>query len=282
MSYKTIVVHVDESKYLEKRVEVAAKIALHEKAHLVGIAATGLSRLLHRPAPAGQEGAMEPGKAEYLQTLRQRAADALERFEAVVRRNGVTSYEKRLIDDDAAGAVSRQGLYADLTVLGQSDADDPSLTARVDFPEYVVLNSECPVLIVPSSGRVFSIGDRVLVAWNSSMAALRSVRNALPFLRQAKSVQIAVISAASASEPEEMESGADIAAYLARHGVKAEVLRRTVEDNAGQALLSLATDLTSDLIVMGCVAHPRSRGVLLGGASRVVLEATTVPLLMSH
>lgn len=50
----------------------------------------------------------------------------------------------------------------------------------------------------------------------------------------------------------------------------------------GAHCLSLAADLTSDLIVMGCVAHPRSRSTLVGGTTRVVLEAATVPVLMSH
>jgi nucleotide-binding universal stress UspA family protein len=283
MSYKTILVHVNESKHLYKRVEVAAKIALHENAHLIGVAVTGISPSLHRPVVPNQDGGKtEPSEAEYMETLRQRAQAALEKFETLARTIGVSSYEKRLIDNEAADAVSTQGRYADLIVLGQSDTDDPSLTAKVDFPEYVVLNSECPVLIVPYAGRVFSIGDRVLIAWNGSMAASRAVRNAMPFLRQAKNVRVAIIRAGSCPDPHGEDSCAEIVAYLARHDVAAEVVRRTGEDEAGHALLSLAADLTSDLIVMGCVAHPRAREVLLGGATRVVLEAATVPVLMSH
>jgi nucleotide-binding universal stress UspA family protein len=283
MSYKIILVHVDESKHLDKRVEVAAKIALHQNAHLVGVAVTGISRLLHRPIVPDPDGRnIEPYNAEYMEMLRQRANGALDKFETLVRGIGVTSYEKRLIDDEAADAISMQGLYADLIVLGQSDPDDPSPAARVDFPEYVVLNSECPVLIVPYTGRVFSIGDRVLIAWNESTAASRAVRNAMPFLQQAKNVQVAIINAGSRVNPHCEEFGAEIVVYLARHNIKVEVIRRTVADATGHALLALAADLTSDLIVMGGVAHPRSRSVLLGGATGVVLEEATVPVLMSH
>ena len=283
MSYKTILVHVDESKHLAKRVKVAAKIALHEKAHLIGIAVTGIPRSLRRPAVAGRDGSdMERYKAEYLETLRQRANDALENFDTLVREIGVTSYEKRLMDDEAAAAISRQSLSVDLIVLGQSNKDDLSLTAMVDFPEYVVLNSECPVLIVPYAGRMFCVGERVLIAWNGSKAASRAVRNAMPFLQQAKKVQLAIIDAASRPDPQYQESGAEIAACLAGHKIELEIVHRTVSGDAGHALLALAAEQGSDLLVMGCVAHPRWRGVLLGGATRVVLEAATVPILMSH
>lgn len=56
MSYKTILVHVDESKHLDKRVEVAAKIAAHENAHLIGVAATRLSEGIPGAGPAAPKG----------------------------------------------------------------------------------------------------------------------------------------------------------------------------------------------------------------------------------
>lgn len=282
MSYKTILIHIDESRHLDQRVEVAARIALHEKALLIGLAVTGISRLLRSPAIDSEDGGrIEPYRAEYLASLRQRASLALQRFEALARRIGVVSYEKRLIDDEAADAVSAQGRYADLIILGQSATDNPSVMTNVDFPEYVILNSECPVLIVPYAGRVSSIGERVLIAWNGSMAASRAARNAMPFLRQASQVHLAIIDAPLHLAPQCEESAAEMAAYLLRHGIKL-VSHRTAADNAGQALLALAAELDADLLVTGCVAHPRWRGVLLGGATRTVLESATIPVLMSH
>jgi hypothetical protein len=42
MSYKTVLIHVDESKHLVARVDLANKIAISENAHLVGLAFTGI------------------------------------------------------------------------------------------------------------------------------------------------------------------------------------------------------------------------------------------------
>lgn len=283
MFYKTILVHVDESRDLEKRVQVAARLAVHENAHLIGVAATGIPHLLPHTAAAGHDGSNSAANSDAgLEALRRRAQAALEKFDTLARAIGATSCEQRLIDDDAAVAVSRQALYADLVVLGQSDADDLSVTRTVDFPEYVVVNSECPVLIVPRAGGAVSRCERALVAWNGSGAASRAVRNAMPFLKQATSVQVAVIDTSAGSGRQGTDSAAEFMAFLARHGINAEVVRRTAEDDAGHGLLSLAAELGADMLVMGCVAHPHTRSMKLGGATRVVLESATIPVLMSH
>lgn len=265
MAYRTILVHVDDSTHSDKRVEVAARIAAHEGSHLIGL------------------GVAMPGEtAEASTANRLHVAAVLEKFTDQVRAIGPASVETRLLQGDAADAVSAQGRFADLIVLGQGDAQATSLTARVDFPEYIVLNSDCPVLIVPCTGRVFSIGDRILLAWNGSAAALHATRRALTFLQQAKLVQLAILAPDPAVASAAEVPAAEIVDYLARQGVKVEVLRRDVVGDPGTALLALAADLTSDLIVMGCVAHPRARRVMLGGATRAVLEQACVPVLMGH
>jgi nucleotide-binding universal stress UspA family protein len=47
-------------------------------------------------------------------------------------------------------------------------------------------------------------------------------------------------------------------------------------------MLSRASDTGADLVVMGGYGHSRLRELVLGGATRSMLEAMTVPVLMSH
>jgi nucleotide-binding universal stress UspA family protein len=282
MSCKTILVHVDESKSLDRRIMAATRIALREQAHLIGIAVTGLSPLQPRPiVPAPDGSSVQPRSDEYVDMLRQRARSALERFLTLAHAGGVTSCDACLLEDEAVDALTRQSRYADLIVLGQSDADDPALTAKVDFPECVILNAACPVLIVPDAGQAGRIGERVLVAWNRSNAASRALRNAMPLLSKAREVRVALINPPARDDPRDEDAGAAIVAFLARHGIEAQAVQHSTEGDAGHALLALATEMDADLLVMGCVAHPRARGVLLGGATRVVLEAAVIPVLMS-
>lgn len=264
MSYRTIAVHVEPSVHMRNRVEAAIRLAMEEDAHLVGVAVTGIPA--DRPA---------------LEVRPQHETEALDEFERLVRQAGVGSFEKRLVEDDMANGISVQGLYTDLIVLGRRGAD-ASAAGEVDFLQYVVLNSGCPVLIVPESAQFRHPGERVLLAWNASKAAAHAVRSALPVLKRASLVEIAMINADARPEVHGEEPGADIGAYLARHGVPVAVIRQTMDTGPGRALLSLAAHQSSDMLVMGCVAHPRYPGVLLGGATRTVLESATIPVLMAH
>ena len=63
--------------------------------------------------------------------------------------------------------------------------------------------------------------------------------------------------------------------------------RRTNGRNAsppdvGEELLSRATTLDADLLVMGCYGRPRSVEWMLGGATRTVLGRMALPVLMCH
>ena len=75
----------------------------------------------------------------------------------------------------------------------------------------------------------------------------------------------------------------DLSSYLARHGVKAEAHPTASGKVAvGDVILSRASDLGADLIVMGAWGHSRLREIVLGGATRSLLEQMTVPVLLSH
>ena len=279
MSYKTILVHVDDAKNAAARIALAAQLALAEDAHLIGTALTGVSRFLYEAVAVNPD---DPGMVPYLDVLKKRATDTLTKFDEIVDRVGVNSFEKRLTDDDAAGGISLQARYTDLVVLGQFDTEATSVTNYAEVPEYVVMNGGTPTLVVPYAGSFDNIGERVLIAWNASMESIRAVRGALPLLRRAKIVEVAIFNPTSRPDAYGAEPGADIALYLSRHGVKVDVMQEKTDADAGEALLSLAANLNSSLMVMGCYGTSRFREILLGGATRTVLESMTIPVLMSH
>lgn len=279
MSYKTILVHVDQSKHAAARIRIAAEIAVKENAHLIGAAMTGLSRFLY------EESALDLSRtvlANHVDLLQQRASEALVQCDRIAANTGVQSYEKRLLKDDDHGGLCLQARYCDLVVLGQTDPDEASARALSDLPEYLVLNSGRPVLIVPHAGKFETVGDSVIVAWDGGMEATRAVSNALPLLRRAKNVVVVLFNPSSSADAHGEQPGADIALFLARHDIKVEVMQQATSIGVGNALLSLAADLGTDLMVMGGYGHTRFREVLLGGVTQTILETMTVPVLMSH
>ena len=275
MSYKTVLVHVDESARASERIKIATAVAMAERAHLIGTATTGASRYLLQSRM--QNGA-DPGLGAHLEFLHRRALQGLDDFEATAHKLGMPSFEKRLVDDEAGGGLCLQGRYADLLVIGQNDPDDASPVVMPDFPQYVVLNSGRPVLIVPFAGRFDNIGSRILVGWDASMEATRAIAGAMPLLRRAQSIEVATFN----PQAREMQPEADIVPYLARHGIRIEVARHRGTQEVGDALLARAHESGADLIVMGGYGHARFREIVLGGVTRRALERMTVPVLMAH
>ncbi len=275
MSYKTILVHVDQSQHAAARIVAAAGLAAEHGAHLVGAAMTGLSPFLFHGATVDLARTVI---AAQFDVLVGQANDALARFDAIAAGAGVLSFERRLVEDDAASGLALQARYADLVVLSQYEHDDP--VARVDprLQAFLLLNSACPLLVVPHAGRAALGSGHALVAWDESLQARRALAGALPALARARKVTLAMFNATDRPQL----AGTDIALYLARHGVNVEVRSEETTLDAGPALLELADQLGADLMVMGGYGHTRVREVLLGGVTHSVLESMTIPVLMSH
>lgn len=77
--------------------------------------------------------------------------------------------------------------------------------------------------------------------------------------------------------------GADVGLWLTRHGLRVNVRQqKSTEVDVGNQILSLASDLGSDLIVMGAYGHSRTFQFVLGGVTKTLFQSMTVPVLMSH
>ena len=276
MGLKDLLVHVDNDPACSVRVDVAAVLAARHEAHLTGLHPMGWPRLpgyveLELPATFLDE------QRRQLEGL---ARQAEQRFHEATRRRGIQG-EWRVDMGDIIGITKLHARYADLTILGQGiDLKDAPYDLRF-LPQELALGVGRPVLVVPRYGTFDTVGERVLVAWNGSREATRAVHDALPILELATTVT--VLSIDPERDTGERLPSADIALHLARHGVAAEGMSTLGLDiSVGDLLLSRAADLGADLIVMGAYGHSRVREIVLGGATRTILQHMTVPVLMSH
>jgi nucleotide-binding universal stress UspA family protein len=281
MSYKTILVHVNESSHAAKRINIAAHLAKAEGAHLIGVAATAMPAEFYL---AGVMGESNAGLEVYLEFLRERANSALAEFDDIARKAQLGSVEKRIAADEVGAGISLQARYSDLVVIGQTDPDESLPGLRSDFPEYVVMNSGRPVLVIPYAGHFKSVGKRAMIAWDASVEATRAVTAALPMLKRAETVQLVAYKPKAVRLAHDERPEADIVNYLARHGIGVEVSQEQPPGgmDIGNALLSYAADLSADLMVMGGYGHSRFREVLLGGVTNTVFKSMTIPTFMTH
>lgn len=279
MSYKTILVQLDTSEAVHARFELALRLARQFEAHLTGLFT------VFKPEPEAFN--VMAGTADYYaehETIRAERQGAIERlFHAELARAKVAG-EWKLAAESANAAVPKAARLSDLTIIGQDNPDDPESFIAEQFVENLVLSAGRPVLLVPYAGQFPSVGSRVLFAWDGSREATRALHDALPFLARAKRITVLTVNALEGEPPASRIPGADIAAVIARHGP--DVVIEEVEGvrgvPVGDMLLSRASDLGSDLIVMGCYGHSRWRELVLGGATRSILKSMTVPVLMSH
>ncbi len=168
----------------------------------------------------------------------------------------------------------------DLVVVGQDDPDRPE-PLRPSLIESILFEAAAPTLIIPYTGVTKFKTGRVVIAWDSSASATRSVRAALPLLQFADEVIVVMIE--EARKWQGGAPGADIGTHLARHGLNVEIKRidNALQDVAA-TLLNFTADEAADWMVMGAYGHSRMRELLLGGATRGALASMTLPIMMAH
>jgi len=277
MRYQDILVHIDDAEATRGRLTVALELAERFGAHLTGVyvdPGLALPTLIDVP--------ISPSLVEALEDEhRERCNRAEQQFRETVDRSEVSS-EWRLAQGELANTLSRHARYCDLVILGQEGGEDQKMVIG-GLPDSVVLTCGRPALVVPYIGASTPPGKNAIVAWNGSREAARAVNDALPLLQGADKVEVMCVKAGGGEEEDAALPGADLCLHLARHGVKAEAQEVVASDlEVGDLLLSRAADQGADFIVMGAYGHARWREVVLGGATRQLLEQMTIPVLMSH
>lgn len=275
MSLKDILVHIDGSRETASTLAAACALAREHDAHLTGLA---VDRPPEIPGYASIE--IPPSALEIIQAQRKAAAEkARETFEKAVAAAGITSRSGwSLAKGMPLETLSLRARYTDVVVVSQSNPEHEGGTGD-DMIDDLILVCGRPVLVVPYIGASAKIGKKVLVAWNASREAARAVADAMPILEAAESVEVIAV------EPNGIGDapGADIAEHLARHGVKATANKTTGLDiDVGDVLLNHIANSGADLMVMGAYGHSRMRELVLGGATRHLLQHMTVPVLLSH
>jgi nucleotide-binding universal stress UspA family protein len=209
------------------------------------------------------------------------AGAAVARFEEAARRAGVSA-ESRMLTASVAAASDLFGRIArrfDLAVIGQADPDRTTPDELV--AETTLFQAGRPILLVPYIQKAGLKLDKVPLCWDGSRSAARAAADAAPFLARAGLIEVLIVSGERGKSDE--IPGADIAQHLARHELKVDVKRIVAtETDVANTILSYVADAGADFIVMGGYGHSRLREFILGGVTRGILEAMTVPTLMSH
>lgn len=278
MSIKDIVVYVDEKPASARLADIALGLAERLDAHLAAVHVVTL-----HPVPSHLRTGMYQQIIKLLEDEAKKSAETAERqFRQAMARFRVSG-EWRIARGDPRRQAALHARYADLAVIGQHNPDSAATLLDSLSPEDVVLEAGRPALVIPYAGKFDRFGERILVAWNSSRESARAVADAMPFLRAAKEVTVLAINPRTGEDAHGEVPGMDIAAHLARHGVKVTATQTPSVDLAvSDAILNRVSDDGMDMLVMGAYGRSRLRELVLGGVTRDLLKHMTVPVLMSH
>jgi nucleotide-binding universal stress UspA family protein len=268
---KSILLHVDHSTQIARRVAAAVRLSEHFGAHLDAqycvMAGMQLYPMLGLPV-------------DVQRSLVDRDEERRRAARIIVDRAAETSERVTWVEEVVASAAqfAARARYADLCILGQDDPDDAeSVDVWRGFAADVVVASGQPCLVLPWIPPPPAIGRRVIIAWSSTCEAARAVTAALPFLRAAEDVRLIGCGQYARRELAALQQ------RLQHHAIRTSTLALEKDDNGvGDMLLSEAAARGADLLVMGCYGHSRAREWTLGGTTKSIFQAMTVPVLMSH
>ncbi|MEJ0058778.1 MAG: universal stress protein [Terricaulis sp.] len=280
MSWKDILAIVADAELDEPAIALAEAVANKFDAFLSAAFVTALP-----DEPLAYEPTVVAGVWAELLGRARSDADA-ERKKVETRLAGLS----RPAEVRAAEALSRDlgrvaavhARYADIAVLSRPQ-DGAGGDLREEIVEGVLFHSGRPALIAPPAWSGPDVGKRIVVAWDASREATRALSEAQPLICRAEQVIVVTVDAKPKMFGHGDQPGANIAAHLGRCGVPVEVHN---VDGMGRppsvAILQEANTMKADLVVMGGYAHSRLRELMFGGATRDLLHAANVPLLMAH
>ncbi|WP_439373869.1 universal stress protein [Bradyrhizobium sp. DASA03120] len=277
--YKDILVHIPTERPMRAVIDGSISLAAHLNAHLdavaVGYVASSAAYVLDGGAAVAAVFELERERAL------ERAEAALEVFKSEAANTGIsyTCHPLGAIPADAASSLGEMARLHDLSIVLQPDPAQGSFDNVV--PGEILFQAGGPVLFLPYTFRGAFKAKRIGICWDGSRVAARAMRDAAPFLARAEGIVLITINAAD-SVPGEV-SASNLARHLGRRGLST----RTVGLSAARSdiqptILSLAADENLDLLVMGGYGHSRLQERFLGGVTRGMLEAMTIPTLMSH
>jgi nucleotide-binding universal stress UspA family protein len=235
------------------------------------------------PVPIGEYGlAVSDSWAGERQSDLERLQNSVDGVTSLLSDTGVScdvssAYAEAGIMDEEIG---RRAMYTDLTLVNAAETADRMLpTAAI---EGTLFNARNAVLLTPAGAAVTWPPKRVMIAWDSRVEAARAVHEALNFLDKAEDVRVVMVDP-HAHVGNGAEPGADIAAYLARRGLKVAVDRLPSAGHLiSDVLTQHAVDMQADLIVMGAYGHSRLRERIFGGVTKSMLEKPPLPLFLAR
>jgi len=172
--------------------------------------------------------------------------------------------------------IAHHGRLADVILVPKPEKDNEVYTTLA--LNAALFETGRPMLLLPDNAlEVFP--KTITICWNGSMEGARAVAAGLPFIQRAETVHIITADTSTTDHP----VGENLVKYLRWHGVETQsVFFSPAGKSVGLALLEQSSKMNAGMMIMGGYTHSRMRELIMGGATRDVIENADIPVLMGH
>ena len=284
MALRELLVHLNQAEGIDTRLQLAIDLARRHASHVSGLFVDEWNNVQIGARATAEMGLAESDALETLDLgvaqeidsvaarLRDKLEDARKRLGIEVGWHEVSGF---------CGTVIQHFLpSADLCILGHEGLSGGA-RSESGLCESLLMSSGTPLLFIPKSPAVVTLGSRIVVAWDSSRAATRALNDALSLIEKAD--QTVLLNVDSGKHLPSIDALMRVTERLRRHCASVEFAQlNTADRSIAGVVQAKAHELGADLIVSGAFGHSRLRESLFGGVTRELLDRTTVPLFLSH
>lgn len=276
MPVKTIALILTQAETTRPVFEAAEAIAGEHGAHIVALHGEVID-----PPPVLSP--LDLPDSSVIASLYDAATEKSARIKAVfddcVARTSV-SFEWRPFKGSSGAATA--GLIDSVRAADLVIASQPQ-QGNVSEHDAALFEGGRPILFIPWIDKQFKQFKRVLIAWDGSRGVARATFDSLGLLHAATEIELFTVDARSGDHQPADLAAAEIAASLARHGLKVNTRTQASEKLPISAVLeNRCSDFGADLMVMGAYGTSRIMERIFGGVTHVLLESMTVPVLMAR
>ena len=274
-----IAIYLGNDNACSRRIDVGLRLAKTHGAEAVGIYPTnGVAGHYYDESIIPQEvrGVLRGRREEFRNSVQKQF---LERAQAA----GVEAVW-RAPAGEADESLALHARYCDLLVMSKAERVDSVAAIIPNLPESVVMAAGRPMLMIPNTGNIETIGQRILYCWDQRREAARAFTDAAPFLEGCKELTVLEVDRDERDFKEFDLRETDFASYCTSAGYPQprHLVKKSDGIGVGNVILNTASDVGADLIVMGAYGHSRMRQWVMGGASRTLLTSMTIPVLLAH
>lgn len=195
------------------------------------------------------------------------------------------AYQKATMDEKTVTCEFKH----EINTVERAASDAAALSEAVVFPrsaadgsqplnaafEYVLMDAHLPVVL---AGTTPEMDGPVIVAWDGSNGAARTVRFHLPLLKAFGDVIIAQNTDDLSKDPQrDIAAPEALVEWLELQGIASRVMG--IEGEVSSGLLAMATATGASMILAGAYGHSRLAERIFGGTTRRLLTADNAPAL---